>query len=133
MIATWDELMDYIKTQKQIIKKQNEIIENKDAIIELDKAIIANLERQVEIHKSYIVMNHRKGELMKNLEQIYKALDASTIDYNVSEEIMNLLSTNSQNVLDKIRAEIVEMQKEYNEYGWIYDEVLEVIDKYRNS
>jgi hypothetical protein len=51
MIATWNELMDYIKTQKQIIKKQNEIIENKDAIIELDKAIIANLERQIEILK----------------------------------------------------------------------------------
>ena len=33
-------------------------------------------------------------------------------------------------LLDKIRAEIVEVQKEYQEYGWAYDDVLEIIDKY---
>ena len=73
---------------------------------------------------------------MKNLEQIRKALDASTIDYNVSEEIMNLLSTNSQNVLDKIRAEIEQitdtMGVSYNKYVSKID-VLQIIDKYRNQ
>lgn len=34
-------------------------------------------------------------------------------------------------VLDKIRAEIEELQKEYQEYGWAYDDALEVIDKYK--
>ena len=34
---------------------------------------------------------------------------------------------------DKIRAEIVELQKEYQEYGWAYDDALEIIDKYRNE
>ena len=36
-------------------------------------------------------------------------------------------------VLDKIRAEIDELQKEYKEYGWAYDDALEVIDKYRSE
>ena len=40
--------------------KQNEIIENKDAIIEINKAIIANLERQVEIHKKLYNETSRK-------------------------------------------------------------------------
>ena len=35
--------------------------------------------------------------------------------------------------LDKIRAEIVEVQKEYQEYGWAYDDALEIIDKYRGE
>ena len=30
----------------------------------------------------------------------------------------------------KIRAEIVELQKEYQEYGWAYDDALEIIDKH---
>ena len=51
MLATWNDLIDYINTLRQMTIKQNEIIENKDAIIELDKAIIANLERQIEILK----------------------------------------------------------------------------------
>lgn len=34
-------------------------------------------------------------------------------------------------VLDKIKAEIVELQKEYQEYGWAYDDMLEIIDKYK--
>lgn len=33
-------------------------------------------------------------------------------------------------VLDRIRAEIVELQKDYCEYGWAYDDVLDIIDKY---
>ena len=36
-------------------------------------------------------------------------------------------------VLDKIRAEIVELQKNYQEYGWAYDDALEIIDKYRKG
>ena len=36
-------------------------------------------------------------------------------------------------VLDKIRTEIAELQKEYKEYGWAYDDALEVIDKYRSE
>ena len=34
-------------------------------------------------------------------------------------------------VLEKIRAEIVDLQKDYQEYGWAYDDVLEIIDKYK--
>ena len=30
----------------------------------------------------------------------------------------------------KIRAEIVELQKEYQEYGWAYDDALEIINKH---
>ena len=36
-----------------------------------------------------------------------------------------------QNILDKIRAEIVEVQKEYQEHGWVYDDALEIIDRYK--
>lgn len=36
-------------------------------------------------------------------------------------------------ILDKIRAEIVERQKDYQEYGWAYDDALEIIDKYRKE
>lgn len=36
-------------------------------------------------------------------------------------------------VLDKIRAEIIELRKDYQEYGWAYDDVLEIIDKYRKE
>jgi uncharacterized coiled-coil DUF342 family protein len=32
--------------------------------------------------------------------------------------------------VEKIRAEIVELQKEYQEYGWAYDDALEIIDKH---
>jgi len=39
----------------------------------------------------------------------------------------------NEGVLDKIRAEIAELQKEYKEYGWAYDDALEVIDKYRKG
>ncbi len=34
-------------------------------------------------------------------------------------------------ILDVIRAEIVELQKDYHEYGWAYDDALEIIDKHR--
>ncbi len=34
-------------------------------------------------------------------------------------------------ILDKIRAEIVELRKDYHEYGWVYDDALEIIDKYK--
>lgn len=36
-------------------------------------------------------------------------------------------------VLDAIRAEIVERQKDYHEYGWAYDDALEIIDEYREE
>lgn len=36
-----------------------------------------------------------------------------------------------ESVLDKIRAEIVELQKDYKEYGWAYDDAIEIIDKYK--
>ncbi len=51
------------------------------------------------------------GEIVQTLEQTIKALK-------------------QMDVLDKIRAEIVELQKDYHEYGWTYDDVLEIIDKY---
>ncbi len=34
-------------------------------------------------------------------------------------------------ILDVIRAEIVELQKDYHEYGWAYDDALEIIDKHK--
>lgn len=34
-------------------------------------------------------------------------------------------------ILDKIRAEIVELQKDYREYGWAYVDALNIIDKYK--
>jgi hypothetical protein len=34
-------------------------------------------------------------------------------------------------ILDVIREEIVELQKDYHEYGWAFDDVLEIIDKYK--
>ena len=33
-------------------------------------------------------------------------------------------------VIEDIKAEIAELQKEYKEYGWAYDDALEVIDKH---
>ena len=36
-------------------------------------------------------------------------------------------------ILDVIRAEIVELRKDYHEYGWAYDDAIEIIDKYRKS
>ena len=48
------------------------------------------------------------------------------------DSIMAIIeSIESEDVLDKIRAEIAELQKEYKEYGWAYDDALEVIDKYK--
>ena len=32
--------------------------------------------------------------------------------------------------VEKIRVEIVELQKEYQEYGWAYDDALEILDKH---
>ena len=34
-------------------------------------------------------------------------------------------------VLDKIRAEMVELREDYHEFGWAYDDALNIIDKYR--
>lgn len=34
-------------------------------------------------------------------------------------------------ILDKIREEIVELQKDYQEYRWAYDDAIEIIDKYK--
>lgn len=43
---------------------------------------------------------------------------------------MAIKALEQESVLDKIRAEIVETQKEYKEYGWAYDDALKIIDKY---
>lgn len=45
----------------------------------------------------------------------------------------NRLKADMVAILDKIRAEIVELQKDYHEYGWAYDDVLNIIDKYKES
>ena len=55
------------------------------------------------------------------------------IDGLTCGEIKEAVEMCKVDVLDKIRAEIAELQKEYNEYGWAYDDALEVIDKYRNE
>lgn len=36
-------------------------------------------------------------------------------------------------VLEKIRAEIVELQKDYQEYEWLYDDVLGIINKHKED
>lgn len=43
---------------------------------------------------------------------------------------MAIEALKKESVLDKIRAEIVETQKEYKGYGWAYDDALKIIDKY---
>ena len=45
----------------------------------------------------------------------------------------NRLKADMVAILDKLRAEIVELQKDYHEYGWAYDDVLNIIDKYKES
>ena len=44
---------------------------------------------------------------------------------------MAIKALEQEPILDKIRAEIVELQKDYQEYGWVYDDALELIDKYK--
>lgn len=43
---------------------------------------------------------------------------------------MAIRALEQESVLGKIRAEIAELQKDYQEYGWAYDDALEIIDKY---
>lgn len=50
---------------------------------------------------------------------------------NLEAVEMAIKALEQGNVLEKIRAEIVELQKDYHEYGWAYDDALEIIDKYR--
>ena len=50
--------------------------------------------------------------------------------YNRQAFKMAIEALKQKPVLDKIRAEIVDLQKEYQEYGWAYDDALEIIDKY---
>ena len=49
--------------------------------------------------------------------------------YDVSEDCHN--KDCLECVLDKIRAEIVELREDYHEFGWAYDDALDIIDKYR--
>ena len=46
---------------------------------------------------------------------------------------MAIRALKQADALDEIRAEIVELQKDYHEYGWAYDDVLEIIDKYTEA
>lgn len=63
------------------------------------------------------------------------------IDFCYTEDIALLAIKNGTplpkskqtDILDKIKAEIVETQKEYCEYGWAYNDALEIIDKYREA
>ena len=43
---------------------------------------------------------------------------------------MAIKALEQEPVLEKIRAEIAELQKDYQGWGWAYDDALEIIDKY---
>lgn len=52
-------------------------------------------------------------------------------EWEHDNEILNAHSEGARQILDIIRAEIVKLQKDYHEYGWAYDDVIEIIDKYK--
>lgn len=54
-------------------------------------------------------------------------------DFDIKDVLALKTVKRVDDVLNKIRAEIAELQKEYKEYGWAYDDALEVIDKYREG
>lgn len=86
---------------------------------------------QFEVGKQYIVDVTNNGIIPIeefNSERFFDK-EHDDLDFLTDEEKTIIIN----NVLDKIRAEIIELQKEYQEFGWAYDDVLEIIDKYKEE
>ena len=62
-----------------------------------------------------------------------RPFDCPLVEAIPKDQYENRLKADMVAILDKIRAEIVELQKDYHEYGWAYDDVLNIIDKYKES
>lgn len=59
-------------------------------------------------------------------ERIIKDAQAKMYRTNDLFELIDILKNGTP--LDSVKAEIREQQKEYQEYGWAYDDVLEILD-----
>lgn len=77
----------------------------------------------------------RNETARREIESLDYYLQNHTDDYGEESHMAMMMAIKvlKEPVLDRIRAEIVERQKEYHEYGWAYDDALEIIDKYRKE
>ena len=70
--------------------------------------------------------------ILELLEQETVSKETYDHEYFLRKEL-DLKIYKLERAFDKMRAEIVELQKEYQEYGWAYDDVLDIIDKYKGE
>ncbi len=82
--------------------------------------------------------NHDTDKVLISQEDLEGLLNESNVAYEQAKQLQTIIE-NLQEIktrairkaLDEIKAKIEALQKDYHEYGWAYDDVLEIIDKYR--
>ncbi len=79
--------------------------------------------------KVLISRNDFEGLLNDSDAAYEQAKQLQTIIENLEE----IKAEAVRKALNEIRTEIVELRKDYNEWGWAYDDALEIIDKHRTE
>lgn len=79
------------------------------------------------------LIHHSSAAMQIVIEYRNEVADYYERCLDVANDDMDKLERKRLDVLNNIRAEIVELQKDYHEYGWAYDDALEIIDKYRTG
>lgn len=92
-------------------------------ILEFDENL--GLGKQIKIENSF------KNEIIKDLQHLITSKEIAHFMVFDDDVINDKLKEES--ILDKIRAEIEELQKAYQEYGWAYDDAIKIIDKYKTG